>query len=203
MISRSGACEGFVLVFWGEACCCAGSQSHSPYLKKAPAEHRGARLGVSSSALHSVCCAAHWSLSVLMGRVKSGLGTLSLRRGAQAHCCSGNPTEEWIISPLMSQVSIRFPPSLSFCPGGGAVPPCFISNMQLGFKTPSFGDLVLSSPKLILWAGSHHVVAVTSLSQKSSRTTAPELGVYDEAHQKACIQVSCPQQVTACMLGKG
>ena len=116
---------------------------------------RGARHGVSSSRLHWGCYVAHWSCSddSADGLGGNGITTVSCPQTGTSHLpLFRNPSPNGRSAPLfVSLGSFRSPPSPCLCPVylAGSVLLCFISIVQLGFKTPNFRDLVQHGPALI------------------------------------------------------
>lgn len=106
---------------------------------------------------------------------------MSLKRGVCACSYSGSPHRRMNNLPLCVPGFLQNPVCVcTICLHGGTVFLCFISGVQLGFKTPNFRNLIRCKPTLILWRGSCCTVAHVSLFQKSSCMTVQGFSIYDK-----------------------
>ena len=193
MISRLGACKGFVLVFWGWGLL----HWFSGWLALVKIHLWG-----SGSSLHCGCCDAHWSLSVLMGGVKWHCPTLSsLEQGVCTCYSSESPHRRAnflpFFVPSFHQIS-AFTPSASVLPVCRVAQYSYVLSQKCGWvsKFQILRSWRYADPCWPSAQGSHHAAAGAGLSQKSSHTITWGLGVYGKVQQKASTKVCCPWQVS-------
>ena len=196
-VSRLDVCGCYCARLLGEGSTAALTLRHICLSSDTPAQSRGWGLCKWLKLPLWTLCHSLKSIHAERYGYKSLWSSLSSpERGVPDHCCSEVLREEQTISPHVSQHPLD-PCFHSVSESSAHLVvqcSCVLSQLcWLGFKTANF----LGTCADALGGGvSCCAVAGASLSQKVSHTNMQGLGVYGKMHQKASIQVSCPQQVS-------